>query len=288
MISKQDRTHSRTPTDLERKYNFGKTFAEFIGLTNEAKKAAEDAQEAAKNLDALTQDELFDRLTNHGQSQGIYKGEDGNIYINASFIESGVIVSDGEAYIPPTIDDALAMMWHVLFPDEYPKPEGLNYDLNGDGVVDIDDVLEAINCATGLKNFADLPGAFPSPATLRIDLSDLNSPIRLYGTNAWGGGVERTIGFCNSSFVLQDYLDTIIRANYGATTFYRKTDSGETAYYNPPMDENVEYLTIEYWLKKPVYTMLTSHFDSITYTIIRKGEAVTVDGVTYTQVWYIK
>ena len=288
MISKQDRILTRTASDLERKYNFGKTFAEFIGIANETKKAAEDAQEAAKNLDALTQDELFNRLTNNGQSQGIYKGEDGNIYINASFIESGVITSEGEAYIPPTVDDALAMMWHVLFPDDYPIPDGQNYDLNGDGVVDIDDVLEALNCAAGLKNFADLPGAFPSPATLRIDLTNLDSPIRLYATNAWGGGVERTIGFCKSSFALQDYLDTIIRNDFTSNSFYRVTDNGEKAYYNPPMASNVEYLTVEFWLKKPVYTMLTSNVSSITYTIIRKGEAVTVDGTTYTQVWYIK
>jgi hypothetical protein len=35
--AKQDRQGARTATDLERKYNFGKTFAELIGLINDAR-----------------------------------------------------------------------------------------------------------------------------------------------------------------------------------------------------------------------------------------------------------
>lgn len=37
MSAKQDRQGARTATDLERKYNFGKTFAELIGLINDAR-----------------------------------------------------------------------------------------------------------------------------------------------------------------------------------------------------------------------------------------------------------
>lgn len=36
-MSKQDRQGARTPADLERKYNFGKTFAELIGLIDESR-----------------------------------------------------------------------------------------------------------------------------------------------------------------------------------------------------------------------------------------------------------
>lgn len=35
MSEKQDRTYTRTASDLERKYNFGKTFAEIMGLVND-------------------------------------------------------------------------------------------------------------------------------------------------------------------------------------------------------------------------------------------------------------
>lgn len=37
MSAKQDRQGARTATDLERKYNFGKTFAELLGLINDAR-----------------------------------------------------------------------------------------------------------------------------------------------------------------------------------------------------------------------------------------------------------
>ena len=37
MSEKQDRTGARTAADLERKYNFGKTFAEMLGLINDSR-----------------------------------------------------------------------------------------------------------------------------------------------------------------------------------------------------------------------------------------------------------
>lgn len=94
MSAKQDRARARTVTDLEYKWNFGKSFAEVMGIALDARDAAEGAYKAVSNLDnSLTPDEIFNRLTNGGQSQGIYR-EDGNIYINASFIKSGFISSD--------------------------------------------------------------------------------------------------------------------------------------------------------------------------------------------------
>lgn len=87
-MSKQDRQGVRTATDLEQKYNFGKSFAEIMGIATDAQKLAEEAAELDKNL---TQEEIFNRLTNNGESQGIYRGDDGEIYINASYIKSGII-----------------------------------------------------------------------------------------------------------------------------------------------------------------------------------------------------
>jgi hypothetical protein len=87
-MSKQDGYSSRTAVDLERKYNFGKTFAEVYDLCSEAQRAA---QEASNAVDSLTPEEIFNRLTNYGDWQGIYRGDDDNIYINAEFIKGGVI-----------------------------------------------------------------------------------------------------------------------------------------------------------------------------------------------------
>ena len=103
MSSKQDRVASRTAEDVERKYNFGKTFAEVFGLAEDARKAAEKAQEVAENangaVESLDAEEIFNRLTNNGVVQGIYRTEDGNVYINASYIVSGVLTSkDGKTF----------------------------------------------------------------------------------------------------------------------------------------------------------------------------------------------
>lgn len=51
--------------------------------------AASMAQE--KVDESLTQEEVFNRLTNNGQAQGIYMDANGNIYFNASYIQSGTI-----------------------------------------------------------------------------------------------------------------------------------------------------------------------------------------------------
>lgn len=92
-MSKQDKQGARTATDLIQRYNFGKTFAEVYGLVTDAQKAAEAAEKAASDLDAtLTPEEIFNRLTNYGEDQGIYREND-KIYVNANYIKSGKIDS---------------------------------------------------------------------------------------------------------------------------------------------------------------------------------------------------
>lgn len=97
MSIKQDRVFPRTPAALEQKYNFNRTFAEVMGYASTAQKAAESAQEAANKAnqayEGLDQKQIFDLLTNNGEAQGIYCGEDGQIYINASYLAAGVITS---------------------------------------------------------------------------------------------------------------------------------------------------------------------------------------------------
>lgn len=91
-MSKQDKVYARTPSDLERKYNFGKTFGEVYGLISDAQKAVETATNAVNDIDKkFDSEEIFNRLTNNGAVQGIYRGEDDEIYINASYIKGGMI-----------------------------------------------------------------------------------------------------------------------------------------------------------------------------------------------------
>ena len=96
MSSKQDLVAARTAQDVERKYNFGKTFAEVMGMAEEAQKAAEKAQEAADNatgaVEDLDQKMIFNLLTNNGEIQGLFM-KDGQIYVNVSYLATGVITS---------------------------------------------------------------------------------------------------------------------------------------------------------------------------------------------------
>lgn len=93
--SKQDRQGARTLADLASRYNFGKSFAEVMGFAEAAKKAADEANEAVSILGKkLTQEEIFNLLTNNGKSQGLYRGDDGELYINASYIKSGTLLAD--------------------------------------------------------------------------------------------------------------------------------------------------------------------------------------------------
>lgn len=97
MSSKQDRQGARTAAELDRRYGFGKTFAEFMGAVEDVERAAQEAQDAAENaqesFEGLDQMKIFNLLTNNGERQGIVMGEDGKIYINAEFLVAGVIAS---------------------------------------------------------------------------------------------------------------------------------------------------------------------------------------------------
>ncbi len=86
-MSKQDRQGVRTAADLERKYSFGRTFADVYGLVADAQKAIEEVN---KEFESLDSEGIFNRLTNYGEIQGIYREND-QIYINASYIKTGTI-----------------------------------------------------------------------------------------------------------------------------------------------------------------------------------------------------
>lgn len=55
------------------------------------KRTAEEAQKTA--TEGMTPDAIFNALTNNGQNQGLYRGEDGELYINASYIVAGILKS---------------------------------------------------------------------------------------------------------------------------------------------------------------------------------------------------
>lgn len=95
MSARQDRQGARTPADLERRWNFGKKFAEVLGIATDARRSAEEAKTTADGVSRkLTQEEIFNLLTNNGELQGLYRGDDGELYINADYIKAGTLTAD--------------------------------------------------------------------------------------------------------------------------------------------------------------------------------------------------
>lgn len=67
--------------------------ASYSGLTPEQAYLINKVSESVTELDEnLTQQEIFNRLTNNGQVQGLYL-KDGKVYINATYIDTGTLVA---------------------------------------------------------------------------------------------------------------------------------------------------------------------------------------------------
>lgn len=155
-MSKQDRQGARTPADLERKYNFGQSFAEAMGIATDAKENADNAKataaealSAANALDeGLDQTEIFNRLTNGGEEQGFYL-QNGKVYLNASYVKSGVLSGDMiDGKTLNIIEGATIAGWGIDNNSIFKKPEGgtwgqgtfmctgsnTSFDIGGSGV----------------------------------------------------------------------------------------------------------------------------------------------------------
>lgn len=92
-MSKQDRQGVRLPAEVERKWNFKGRFDKAM---NAASKASEEVGKLDENMD---QTEIFNRLTNYGKAQGLFLDEEGNVFINASFLTTGILKSlDGTTF----------------------------------------------------------------------------------------------------------------------------------------------------------------------------------------------
>ena len=199
-MSKQDRVAPRTAEDIERKTNFKQTFAQFAGLVGDAERAAMEAEAAAKaasdavkNLDSeLDQDEIFNRLTNNGESQGMYRDEKGDIYMNLSYLKGGKIVAEGQTYLRPTYEDCLAMLRSVSFPSQYPAKDF--YDLNGDGTFDVNDVRLAQNVFYGVSDISECVSLEKSTVTVTIEPNNPHETVKISGTNMWGSEVVIVLG----------------------------------------------------------------------------------------------
>ena len=165
---------------------------------------------AGEETDAfLTQEYVFNKLTNYGAIKGVYM-LDSELLVNADYIRTGhlsadlikggKIVSSGMAYLPPTKEDVNAMLWALNFPDEYPVRD--IYDLDGDGRFTSADVLLAYRIFYGRAELSESPHAALSEVTIVIEPSPTSELTRITGKHIGGGEVVVALGICGSKIPL--------------------------------------------------------------------------------------
>ena len=191
-MSKQDRQAPRTPAALEQKYQFGKSFAEMFGLVTDAQNAADQAQEAANRVDkSLTQQEIFNRLTNNGEDQGLYL-EDGKIYFNAQYIMSHTFTAQAEVFLEPGLEEIETIIKHYLGMETIPSDRIALYDFNNDGLVNMVDATACLQAMSRYNSLAEWSGAVKSTVTVTIDAGA--KALTVTGTNMWGREIEYFFG----------------------------------------------------------------------------------------------
>lgn len=211
MSNKMDKAGARTPADIERRY--GKSFAETLGIAEDARNTAEKALKAANDVDGkLDHEEIFNRLTNNGQIKCI-REIDGQIYINASYINSGKMSADRlnieelfakdinmsgtfthtvDAFLYPGEPELKALRDALMV--SFPAPYDPLLDFNSDGVLDAVDLTICQKAVLGLYDLSTWSGAVKKPVTMTINLANSEKAITFCGVNMWGRDVESYIG----------------------------------------------------------------------------------------------
>lgn len=198
--AKMDLHGARTATDIERKYNFGKSFAEVMGIATDAQSLAQKAVELGSNL---TQEEVFNILTNNGQAQGIFRGDDGEVYINADYIVSlasmfaqdivmtGTLSCETECYLPPDDEVIETISAHIESGGTIIPAELMDlYDFDGDCEITDEDIKWARLFQRGQFAIEQWHNAVATPVRMTISLRYPEKAIHFTGTNMWGREVE--------------------------------------------------------------------------------------------------
>ena len=242
-MSKQDRQGVRTVTDLERKYIFGKRFAEVMGVATDAQSETKDLKDQLN--ETLTPEEIFNILTEDGKQQCIKRDENGEIYINASYIRTGVLEMTKSVFIEPGIKEILTIQNHILGKATLPDTLIPLYDFNSDGVVTLADLLLAQKAANGDISLEDTwSGAKKTKIYVKLDFFSDTETIKYSATDMWGNHIEYVVGFGSAFFKTE---------RNGCA--YREYDD-EKEWLNPAMTEQISYRTAERFDEQIVYKKL--------------------------------
>ncbi len=218
MSSKQDGVYTRTSAQLEQKINFGKSFAEVMGIATDARDSSEEAKNQVKNLDSsLTSEEIYNRLTNNGTLQGLFRDDNGNLFVNGAYIYalealfakdidmSGKFTHKVMTFLEPTENEVATIQKH-LAGTEYISADRLHlYDVNNSGTITVADMGTMQLCVSGLYSLSDWSGAVETEATLTVSLTNPNKFIRITGKNMWGSEIDKYIGVSFTNIQNPDY-----------------------------------------------------------------------------------
>lgn len=210
--SKMDLHGARTVEDLERRYNFGTSFAEAMGIATDARSRADSASASVNAL---------------------------NSKVNNLFTENinmtGKLTNTVEVFIEPSDPEILTIQCHISGIQTIPDDLIPMYDFDNDGVVTDKDLAMAGNAKLGIQSLASWSGAVLTPITLSIDLSDLEKAIQISGKNMWGRDISEYIGYNGTTIKhigTEDYVmaqgtrTCISELGSSIKWTYRRWDSG--------------------------------------------------------------
>lgn len=100
----------------------------------------------------------------------------------------------GNVYINPGMEEINKIKNYMLGFVSLTKDEQKLYDINGDGVIDLVDVVAIKRIMLGVKEYSSYKNAVPSTVHLQIDPTHPQELIKLWGTNPWGRKLEQRIG----------------------------------------------------------------------------------------------
>lgn len=191
-MRKHDRQGARTPAQLERKYDFEQRF-------DDAMDAASKASKSADTLDSkLDQGEILNRLTRNGKAQGLFRDDEGNLYINASYLAAGILSSkDGKTFY-------LDLEKGIL------KGEFTEFTIAGKSVTDIADV----SSNTAQKQASAYAERAAQKAVESQTQEDVFNKLTNYGE---AGGIYYVDG---QLYINATYLGTGELKSADGTTFY--------------------------------------------------------------------
>lgn len=171
---------------------------------------------------------------------------------------TGTFTNTTNAFLEPNQQVVNRINQHLLGKNPIPSSQTGIYDFNGNGEVDIADLVQARNAALGKISLSSWSKAVRTPVTCTINLSNPAKALVMSGTDMWGNYRESVIGVdpATATFVERSLLDSIVTMD--ASGVMTRSIDGETEYFNPNLfsgqeDDPQEYRTTERWGGCPVY-----------------------------------